>query len=208
MDDLLTNVLLGVPETVANLQLPDPDLRDLYLDEQDRVYRLNHELRECDLDLVDMILKCNKEDKGIPVEERKPIKVYISSPGGDVVTLWSIIQVMQHSKTPVHTVNISYAYSAAAEILAAGHKRYSLPGTQTMFHRGSAFFGGEQSVVESTKKHFDALDAKLRDFLLSHTKIDPKLYKKKASSDLYMDENDCLKYGVIDEVVTDFDILF
>lgn len=208
MDELMNNVLIGIPESVANLQLPDPDLRDVYLDEQDRVYRLDHELRECDLDLVDMILKCNKEDKGVPIEERRPIKVYISSPGGDVVTLWSIIQVIQYSKTPVWTINVSYAYSAAAEILASGHKRYSLPGTQTMFHRGSAFFGGEQSVVESTKKHFDALEVKLRDFLLSHTKIDPKMYKKKASSDLYMDENDCLKYGVVDEIIFDYDMLF
>ena len=208
MSDLLSGVLLGIPEAVANLQLPDPDLRNLYLDEQDRIYRLDHELTEMDLALVNMILKCNKEDKDIPIEERKPIKVYISSPGGEVVTLWSIIQTIQHSKTPVHTVNISYAYSAAAEILAAGQKRYSLPGTQTMFHRGSTYFGGEQSVVESTKKHFDALEVKLRDFLLSHTKIDPKVYKKKASSDLYMDEHDCLKNGVIDEILTDYDILF
>ena len=124
MSDFMSNLLVGIPESVANLQLPDPDLRNLYLDEQDRIYRLNHELTECDLELINMILKCNKEDKGIPVEDRKPIKVYISSPGGDVVTLWSIIQAIQYSKTPVHTVNISYAYSAAAEILVAGQKRY------------------------------------------------------------------------------------
>ena len=208
MDDLMSCVLAGIPESVANLQLPDPDLRDLYLDEQDRIYRLNHEVTEMDLALVNMILKCNKEDKDKPIEERKPIKVYISSPGGDVVTLWTIVQAIQHSKTPVWTINISYAYSAAAEILVAGHKRYSMPGTQTMFHRGSAYYGGEQSTVESMKKHFDALEVKLRDFLLSHTKIDPKVYKKKASSDLYMDEDDCLKYGVIDEILMDYDVLF
>lgn len=208
MDDLMSNILIGVPESVANLQLPDPDLRDFYRDEQDRIYRLNHELTDADLALVNMILKCNQEDKDKPVEERKPIKVYISSPGGDVVTLWTIIQAIQHSKTPVQTVNISYAYSAAAEILVAGHKRYSLPGTQTMFHRGSAFYGGEQSTVESMQKHFTGLENKLRDFLLSHTKIDPKVYKKKASSDIYMDENDCLKNGVVDEILYDYDILF
>lgn len=206
--DVLDSLLVGIPESVANLQLPDPDLRNLYLDEQDRIYRLNHELTDDDLALVDMILKCNKEDKGKPVEERKPIKVYITSPGGDVVTLWSIVQAIQHSKTPVHTVNMSYAYSAAAEILVAGHKRYAMPGTQTMFHRGSAYYGGEQSTVESMKKHFDGLENKLRDFLLSHTNIDPKVYKKKASSDLYMDEHECLKNGVIDEILYDYDILF
>ncbi len=207
MDELMT-ILTGVPEDVANMQLPNPDLRDYYLDEQDRIYRLDHELTDGDLALVKMILKCNKDDKDIPIKDRKPIKIYISSPGGDVVTLWSIIQVIQYSKTPVWTINMSYAYSAAAEILAAGQKRFSLPGTQTMFHRGSAFFGGEQSVVESTKKHFDALEAKLREFLLNRTKIDPKVYKKKASSDLYYDEDACLKYGVIDEIIYNFDILF
>lgn len=208
MDDFMENLLIGIPEGVANLQLPDPVLRSMYLDEQDRIYRLDHQLTNSDLDLVDMILKCNKEDKGKPVEDRTPIKVYISSPGGDVVTLWSIIQAIQHSKTPVYTVNISFAYSAAAEILVAGHKRYSMPGTQTMFHRGSAFYGGEQSTVESQKKHFDKLEDKLRDFLLSHTKISPKAYKKNASSDIYYDEHDCLKNGVIDEILTDYDVLF
>lgn len=208
MDELMDNLLVGMPDGIANLQLPDPVLRSMYLDEQERIYRLDHQITSSDLDLVDMILKCNKEDKGKAIEERKPIKVYISSVGGDVVTLWSIIQTIQYSKTPVYTVNISFAYSAAAEILAAGQKRYSLPGTQTMFHRGSVLYGGEQSTVESQKKHFDALDMKLRDFLLSHTKIDSKMYKKKASSDIYMDEHDCLKYGVIDEILTDYDILF
>lgn len=201
-------IVVTLPQDVENLKLPDPSLRDYYLDEQDRVYRLDHELSDEDLALVNMILKCNKEDKGKGATERKPIKVLISSPGGDVVTLWSIIQTMQYSKTPVYTVNISYAYSAAAEILAAGQKRYSLPGTQTMFHRGSSYFGGEQSTVESMKKHFDGLEVKLKDFLLSHTKIDPKVYKRKASSDIYMDENDCLKNGVIDSILFDYDEIF
>lgn len=208
MDEFMDALLVGMPEGVANLQLPDPVLRGVYLDEQERIYRLDHDLTENDLDLVDMILKCNKEDKEKPIEERKPIKIYISSRGGDVVTLWTIMQAIQHSKTPVYTINISYAYSAAAEILVAGQKRFSMPGTQTMFHRGSNYFGGEASVVESTRKHFDKLEEKLRDFLLSHTKISPKAYKKNASSDIYYDEHDCLKYGVIDEILTDYDVLF
>ena len=208
MDEFMDSLLVGMPEGVANLQLPDPVLRGMYLDEQDRIYRLDHQLTDNDLELVDMILKCNKEDKGKSVEDRKPIKIYISSPGGDVVTLWSIIQAIQYSKTPVWTINISYAYSAAAELLVAGQKRFSMPGTQTMFHRGSSYFGGEASVVESTRKHFDKLEEKLRDFLLSHSKISPKAYKKNASSDIYYDEDDCLKYGVIDEILTDYDVLF
>ena len=149
LNDLL---LAEIPDEVANLQLPDPCLRQFYLDEQDRIYRLDHDLTDGDLDLVKLIIKCNKEDKGKPVEDRKPIKVYISTYGGDVVTLWTLIQAIQTSKTPVWTINFSYAYSAGAELLVAGHKRFALKGTQTMFHRGSICLGGEQSVVESTNK--------------------------------------------------------
>lgn len=202
------NVLLSIPENVATLQLPDPDLRDFYQDEHDRVYRLDHDLTERDLDLVKLILRCNKADKGKTIEERTPIKVYISTCGGDVVTLWTLMQAIQTSKTPVWTINMSFAYSAGAELLTAGHKRLALKGTQTMFHRGSCYFGGEQGVVESTKKHFDGIEKKLTDFLMEHTKIDPKFYKKKASSDIYMDENEALKNGVIDEIIETFDILF
>lgn len=206
MDEVKTTI--EAPEVMLDSTLPPPFIRNYYRDEEERVYRLDHDLTEEDLELVDLILRCNKEDKGKPVEERTPIKVYISTCGGDVVTLWTLIQVIQTSKTPVWTINISFAYSAGAELLTAGHKRLALKGTQTMFHRGSCYFGGEQGVVESTKKHFDGIEKKLTDFLMEHTKIDAKFYKKKASFDIYMDEDDALKNGVIDEIVTDFDILF
>ena len=206
MEEIMTTI--EAPEVTVDSSLPLPFIRNYYRDEEERVYRLDHDLTEEDLALVDLILRCNKEDKGKPIEERTPIKVYISTCGGDVVTLWTLIQAIQTSKTPVWTINISFAYSAGAELLTAGHKRLALKGTQTMFHRGSCFFGGEQGVVESTKKHFDGIEKKLTDFLMSHTKIDAKVYKKKASFDIYMDEDEALKNGVVDEIVEDFDILF
>lgn len=207
MEEITTTIEIPA-DAVSSDSLPPPFIRNYYRDEEERVYRLDHDMTEEDLALVDLILRCNKEDKGKPIEERTPIKVYISTCGGDVVTLWTLIQVIQTSKTPVWTINISFAYSAGAELLTAGHKRFAFRGTQTMFHRGSCFFGGEQSVVESTKKHFDGIEKKLSDFLMTHTKIDPKFYKKKASFDIYMDENEALKNGVVDEIVEDFDILF
>lgn len=201
----LDELLECIPPSVANLQLPDPNLRAHYRDEKERIYRVDGDIDDKLLELVKLIIECNKEDKGKPTEERKPIKVYISSCGGDIVLMWSAMQAIQISKTPVWTINMSYAYSAAAELLVAGHKRFAMPGSQVMFHRGSCCIGGEQSVVESTQKHFAALEKKIMEFLLSHTKIDAKAYKKKASSDIYMDENEALSKGVVDKIITDFD---
>lgn len=204
----LKNILDGVPEEVVDMTLPSPFLRDYYRDEAERVYWVDDEINDDLLELVKTIIRCNREDKGLAVDARKPIKIFISSPGGETQAMWSAMQAIQTSKTPCYTINFSYAYSAAAELLIAGHKRFALKGSTTMIHRGSCFIGGEQSVVESTQKYMKAMDQKYQDFLLSHTKIDPKAYKKKASADMFFDEYEALENGIIDVVVENFDILF
>lgn len=202
------NILDGVPEKVVDMTLPPPFLRDYYRDEADRIFWVDDEIGDNLLDLVKMIIRCNKEDKGLAVEARKPIKIFISSPGGETQAMWSAMQAIQTSKTPCYTINFSYAYSAAAELLIAGHKRFALKGSTTMIHRGSCFIGGEQSVVESTQKYMKVMEQKYQDFLLSHTKIDQKAYKRRASSDMYFDEYEALENGIVDEIVENFDVLY
>ena len=204
----LKNVLDGVPEAIMDVTLPAPFLRDYYRDEAERVYWVDDEINASLLDLVKMIMRCNKEDTNKPVEERTPIKVFIDSPGGDICALWTTIKAIEMSKTPVYTINYCTAYSAAADLLASGHKRYALPGTNAMVHSGSCVFGGTMEQAENMKKHFDKLGKKITDYFLAHTKVDPKVFKKKAPADWYFDEQEMLDNGLIDEIVTDFDILF
>lgn len=204
----LNGILLGVPESTANLQLPDPDLRNYYRDEEDRIFWLNDNVENCAEDLIKMILRCNKEDKGKPAEIRKPIKIFIDSNGGDVVFMHSIINIIEMSKTPVWTINYCTAYSAASEILASGHKRFALPGSHVMIHLGSCAYAGDAANVEATKKYFDALSKKTVEHLLKRTKIEPKMFKKKTITDWFLDENDALENGVIDAIVKDLDELF
>jgi len=205
MDVCLDAILNGMPEGIANMQLPDPSLRDYYKDEQDRIFWLNGAVSDCAEDLIKMILRCNKEDKGKPTEERVPIKIFIDSPGGDVTFMWTIINMIETSKTKVITVNYCTAYSAAAEILASGHERYALKGTHVMVHLGSCSYSGDVANVESTKKYFDNLSKKTVDHLLERTKINPKMFKKKTITDWFMDESEALENGIIDKIVEDFD---
>ena len=208
MEGMLDNILVGVEEGIANLQLPDPQLRDFYRDEQERVFWVDDQIDEGLLDLVKMIVRCNHEDKGKSVEERVPIKVYIDSPGGDVCALWTTIKAIEISKTPVYTINYCTAYSAAADLLTAGHKRFAFPGTNIMVHSGSCMYAGTVEQADNMKKYFDSLGKQLTDYFLSHTNVDQKLYKRKAPNDWYLDENEALKYGIIDTVITDIDELF
>ena len=203
--DILDGILTGIAEGVANMQLPDPNLRDYYRDEADRIFWLDQDVATCAPDLIKMILRCNKEDKGKPVEDRTPIKIFIDSPGGDVTFMWSIINMIEASKTKVITINYCTSYSAAAEILAAGHERYAMKGTHVMVHLGSCTYSGDVANVETTKKYFDNLSKKTVDYLLDRTNINPKMFKKKTLTDWFMDENEALENGIIDKIVEDLD---
>lgn len=208
MEGMLDNILVGVEEGIANLQLPDPILRDHYRYEQERIFWLNDSVENCAEDLIEMILRCNKEDKGKSVEERQPIKIFIDSPGGDVTFMWSIINLIDVSKTPVYTINYCTAYSAAAEILASGHKRFAFPGSHVMVHNGSASFSGQVDQIESMKKYFDNVCKKSTDHLLSKTKIDPKKLRKRGIVDWFMSEDEALENGIVDKIIDDIDELF
>lgn len=204
----LSTFLLGVPDKIANLQLPDPVLRDYYRDEEDRTFWLDDEIDASTLDLIKMIVRCNKEDKDIPVEDRKPIKIMIDSGGGEVQVMLAIIKAIQMSKTPVYTIVYCFAMSAAAQILAAGHKRYAFPGTCVMVHSGSAGMSGTMEQVESQKKYIEAVVKRANSEFVNCTKIDAKTLKRKGASDWYMDEDEALKFGIVDEIIQGYDDLF
>ena len=76
MSEELEITLPMLPET-ANLQLADPSLVNFYSDLENRVYWLNDEINNYTFDLVQYIIRWNREDKNIPVEQRKPIRIII-----------------------------------------------------------------------------------------------------------------------------------
>ena len=203
--DELNDILVGMPEGIEDLQLPNPDLRDYYRDEKDRIFWFDDEVGVVGKDLIRMIMRYNKEDLGKSTEERQPIKIFIDSPGGDLIMMHTIINLINISKTPIYTINYCTAFSAAAEILASGHKRFALPGTHVMFHLGSCAYSGDVANVEATKKYFDALSKKTINNLAEITSIDPKKLKKKTVTDWFMSEEEALENGVVDKIISNLD---
>ena len=206
--DELSSVLMGIPSYTANLQLPDPELRDYYRNEEDRIYYVDSQIDDTTLDLIKFIFRCNKEDAGKPAEERKRILIMIDSPGGSVEVLASVIGAIKISQTPVWTCCYCTAYSAAADLLACGHKRFALPQTSMMFHAGSCQYGGTQAQVDSAKKFFDTMGKRVNEEVYARTNFESKIVKKMKTDDVYLTEEDALKYGVIDKIIQNIDELF
>ena len=70
-----------LPQT-ANWQLADPSLVNFYSDLENRTYWLSDEINNYTFDLIQYIIRWNREDKDIPADRRKPIRIIIDCPGG------------------------------------------------------------------------------------------------------------------------------
>ena len=201
MDETLR---VEIPQNLENLLLPDPSLLDYYKDAKERVYWLDGDVEYETLDLVKVIMRCNKEDEGLTPENRRPIRIFINTGGGDVQVMWSLINAIKISKTPVYTIVFCNAMSAGAHILAAGHKRFAFPGSTILVHSGSCRFDGDMEKVESAKKYFDGIGKKANEVFVADTKVQSKDLKKKGAADWYITAEEALKLGIVDAIISDY----
>lgn len=207
MDENVQVLDILLPKELENFKLPSPELLDLYADRKNRVIYVDYDIDESLLrDVGRQIIEYNRIDKGKPVEERAPIVILINSGGGCLDSTYATIAIMETSKTPIITVNMNCAYSAAGLILMAGHKRYCMPRSQVLIHSGSAqgISGNYEDIQESTKSYKKMIE-EMREFIVSKTKIDKSLMKKNQSKDWYLPTSEQIELGVVDEVVTDLD---
>ena len=190
-----------------DLKLPDPYLVDYYTDKKNRLITIDFEIENSLMrEVGELIMEYNRQDKDIPVEERRKIVMLINSFGGDLESTYATIGIMELSKTPIITVNMNCAYSAASLLLLAGHERYCMPRSQMLIHSGSANgISGNYEDVQENAKSYKKMVEDMREFILSKTKIDKSLLNKNKSKDWYIDYNQQVYLGCVDEILQDLD---
>lgn len=187
-------------KSVINLCMEDTfDIEDL---EGRRLY-INDAVDEMVIEsIVYQILRFNRQDKGKPVEDRVPIKLYINSPGGSLTDGYGLIDAIITSKTPVYTINQAMCASMGFLIFIAGTKRYTMPHAEFLMHDGSNFAGG------STAKLKDRMDFELgeleemtKEYIMSRTNITEETYKEKYRMEWYFLPKVAKEQGVADFIV-------
>ena len=139
----------------------------------------------------------------IPVEERKPIKIYINSPGGYVSETLTAIDAIKLSKTPVHTINIGKAYSGGFFIFITGHKRFSYPNASFLFHEGNAAMEGDAHKFHNYADFYKKELNQLKQITLEHTKFGADYYNEHSKDDLWLQAHEALELGIVDEIATE-----
>ena len=135
----------------------------------------------------------------------KDIALYINSPGGVVSSGLSSYDTMQYIRPEVSTVCIGQAASMGSLLLAAGaqKKRYCLPNSRIMIHQPSGGFQGQASDIEIHAREILKLRERLNEIYVKHTGQKLKAVENGMDRDNFMDPEQALEFGIVDEVVTE-----
>lgn len=173
-------------------------LKDLKL----RKFYLNYGIDQDGIhDIARFILQYNAEDRDIDPKDRKPILLYIASNGGEVNSGFELIDIIEASKTPVYTINLAYEYSMGFLIGLCGHKRYAMKNARFLMHDGTNFVWDSGAKAQDKMEFNKLQEQRIRDYVLSHSKVTPEEYDAKLRVEWYMFPDEAKKNGFVDYII-------
>ncbi len=134
----------------------------------------------------------------------KEINLYINSPGGVVTAGLAIYDTMQYISSPVATLCMGQAASAAALLLCAGAPgmRYALPHSRIMIHQPSGGSTGQATDIEIQAKEILRMKDVVNAILAKHCGKDIAQIYSDTERDKFMVSEDAKEYGIIDDILT------
>lgn len=137
------------------------------------------------------------------VDKSGDITMHVDSPGGSVKSGLSIVDVMDYISNDIRTVNTGMAASMGSVLLGAGTKgkRSSLRFSKTMLHQSSGGASGNIQDAEITMKEWKRTNDILFELLGEYCNKPPSKIKKDSQRDLWLDANEAMNYGIIDEII-------
>ena len=174
------NRIILLSEDVSQESVGDIILRILYINEQDDLGEQIY------LDFT-----------------REPIKLIINSYGGSIYDGLALIDCIDASKTPIHTICYGSAMSMGMVILISGHVRYAGK-YSTIMHHGSSYVA--EGKIENHKqelKEIERVDKICDEIIISRTKLTRKSINKKMSgiTEWYISATEALELRIIDEII-------
>ena len=130
-----------------------------------------------------------------------PIRLVITSPGGDLDSTFLFYDTMRLVQSPIETLG-RYCASAAALLLAAGKKRYLLPHAKVLLHLPYGQAQGDSHDWEIQGREMQKYKNKMVSILLecgarrSHEEILADIDR-----DLWLEPEEAIEYGLADEII-------
>lgn len=130
-----------------------------------------------------------------------PIRLFITSVGGDLDSAFLLYDTMRLMNAPVITVG-RYCASAAALLLAAGTERYLFPHAKVMLHDISGSIGGFAKDIEIQHTQIKLYKQKMVDILLE---CGARRTRQEILIDIdrnfWLEPREAIEYGLADKIL-------
>ena len=141
------------------------------------------------------------------VETYKPFELFISTPGGTAVDMFSIYDTMRmvREDCEVHTIGMGKVMSAGVLLLAAGTKGKRKIGAncRVMIH---SVIGGHHGSIENLENEMEEVrwdQAQYNKALCAETDLTPRMLKKLLAKNvnIYLTAEEAVDYGIADIII-------
>ena len=137
-------------------------------------------------------------------EDATSCDIYINSPGGSVtagLAIYDTMAFMKYKGIEIRTYCIGRAASMAAVLLSGGSVRYVLPHAEVMIHQPSGGMEGQSTDMLISAEHIRRTREVLNEILSRNTGKDMDTIRKDTERDFWMNADEALDYGIIDEIL-------
>ena len=134
---------------------------------------------------------------------REPIHFYISSTGGELYNMWSLIDTIELSKTPVYTYCAGCVQSSGFIIYLAGEKRFASRHSNFMYHQIYMTRSGPYNALVEDREQQDYLQMVCEEYVVERTKISTDIVEniRKRNREHWFHLDDAIKLGIVTDVL-------
>jgi len=130
-----------------------------------------------------------------------PIKIVITSPGGDLDATFLFYDTMKLIQSPIITIG-RYCASAAAILLAAGSKRYLFPHAKVMLHLPAGQMAGDSKDWDIQHKQMESYRSKVVDILCECGAVKSREeILADMDRDYWLEPEEAIAYGLADSIM-------
>lgn len=139
---------------------------------------------------------------------KKPIFLYINSPGGVVTSGLAMYDTMQYIRAPVHTVCMGTARSMGSFLLMAGEpgQRAALPNASLHVHQPLGGFQGQASDVLIHAEEMRQTKHRMISLYAEHCGRSYEEVERTLDRDRFMTPEAALAFGLIDRILARSDL--
>ena len=142
-------------------------------------------------------------------QSQEPINIFINSPGGYVTDALGIVDVMKAIKSPINTIVLGRAASAASLIATCGGKRYISANSEVMIHeaamQGFGYIDTRDEKFAKALKRLDEMNARVNNIYAKQTgKSFEEISKVMGTKDdIFMTAEQAIAFGLADTILTE-----